>query len=326
MVFYLLLFIILYLLYGNLSPTKIENFNMNAAENVSNWKFPIDGRDRRKFANKMFTGTVDYEKQTFPVQQAQFDKFAKHIQDLGNLYIKCEAKQKVNIMNDILEKLYTWANADMRISDKQLFYISGVALTLGKLQSDKDFPPRRNDLVKIYKWMQSNVINRLSSTETHAALAYFLVGILSNNEEMRKTALIIWGEIFHKIIPELFYKLQTYTDFLDIGYVLNDATLVLYTLHLNKLSVFSKEELNIYHKLINKYAEFTSKNNTFLTMLYGDKNPAHTLSWLVLYYRMFNWYHVEVENLQFFTDNLETMLTYRDVGYAGSTFWNFALL
>lgn len=304
----------------------IEFFNVDAPKSISKWTFPVNGIERREFAErvKLTDGTPFEAPADIPVSPQNFVDFAKQIQKLGVQYIICRQEDKTKVMQAIMSKLNKWAITKMPISDDDLYYMIGILLTLSKVQTDPLMPPVIVELMNVYDWLIYNVNNKAIDS-THVACVAILLGIMSNNETLINNALQSWKKIFANVVPNLMNDLNSAQKFLDVAYVLNDATLFLYIMYINNVNILDDSEMEMYHKVLNQYAAVTLNNHDYLTMLYGDKNPAHTLAWIVLYNRMFRWTKVEKENLQFFTDNLGTMLTFKDTGYGGSSFWNFSI-
>jgi len=322
---YVVMIVLFALCWWTCSSSK-ELFNADAANSVTKWTFPVNGVERREFADrvKLTDGIAFVPPTDIPVNNLNFPEFAKQIQLLGVQYVICRAEDKVQVMRTIMTKLNTWAVNKVPINEDNLYYVIGILLTLSKVQTDPLMPPVLVELMNVYGWLMDNVKNKPISS-THVACVAILLGIMSNNRTMIQNAMISWKNIFANVIPNLMNDLNSAQKFVDVAYVLNDATLFLYLMYINNVNVLDDSELNTYHRVVNQYAAVTLQNHDYLTMLYGDKNPAHTLAWIVLYNRMFRWTRVEKENLQFFTDNLATMLSFRDTGYGGSSFWNFSI-
>lgn len=325
---YIVVFILV-ILWWNFSKranSKLEVFNIDAPKLVSKWTFPVNGTERRQFADrvKLTDPTPFVAPSDIPVNPQKFADFAKQIQQLGVQYIICRDEDKTKIMQTIMTKLNTWAITKITISKDNLYYVIGILLTLSKIQTDPLMPPVIVELMNVYAWLIDNVNNK-PITSTHVACVAILLGIMSNNQTMMQSALQAWKNIFATVIPYLLNDLKSVQKFLDVAYVLNDATLFLYLMNINNVNILDDSEMQMYHNVLNQYATVTLKNHDYLTAIYGDKNPAHTLAWIVLYNRMFRWTKVKKDVLQFFTDNLSTMLSFRDTGYGGSSFWNFSI-
>ena len=302
-----------------------ENFKQEDVDRITTWNLPVDGPKRRAFAQNTKMTLIPYVRTSFvSPASTNFPQFAKQIQSLGTAYITCPDSDKVSVMQDIIDQLALWANNNITIEPKDLFYTIGIMLTLSKLQSDPDMPPSIKQLMSIYGWLSENIKASLSM-ETHAACAYLLLGILTNSKEMVNDSLAAWTTIVNRVLPTLETKLESFTSFLDISYVLNDLLLVMFIFQLNNIDMLEPYQLTTLHNLINHYAAFTSKNVEYLTRQYGAYDPHHTLSWILLYHRMFKWNYVQPDNVQFFGENLQVMLTAKESGYGGSTFFNFAI-
>lgn len=316
--------IVAYIIYDK---TKMkENFNVDAGKGLTNWKFLVNGPERRRFASKVkLTEPLEYK--TLPhitINEFNFVEFVKQLNVMGTIYITCRENDKVRVMQDIVDRLHEWSLRNIIVGKENIYYMISILFTLSKLQSDPDLPAVIFKLDDIYAWIKSNLQGHLEDG-THSACAYLIMGTMSGNVTMVNEALLVWKRIFTTVIPNLMMDLLDKNKFMDVAYVINDTTLVMYIFFVNNMKILDDHDLQMYHTVVNKYAEKTFENHEYLTSLYGDKNPAHTLSWIVLYNRMFEWKNVEEKNLKFFTDNLGTMLTFRDVGYGGSTFWNFAI-
>jgi hypothetical protein len=304
--------------------TYFEHFNSNDVNKITTWNLPIDGPARRTFAKNTKMTLIPYNPAKFVAPNSSvFAQFSKQIQTLGTAYITCPDIDKVNVINDIINQLYLWANMKIAINKTDLFYTIGIMLTLSKVQSDPDTPPSLKKLMTIYAWLTDNIKASLLY-ETHAACAYLLLGILTNNKDIINEALSAWTTIINNVLPTLKNKLQNFVSFLDISYVLNDLLLVMFVLNINNIQLLDSNQLNLLHALVNNYAAFTVKNVVFLTRQYGEYDPHHTLSWIVLYHRLFQWKFIVPENIQFFGENLAAMLTWKNSGFGGSTFFNFA--
>lgn len=313
----------LYWLWGS---NNIELFDINAGGSLKSWKPPVNGPDRRAFADKVkLTAPVPYTSpMPIPIGYGNFATFAKQIQQMGTTYITCADTDKVAVMQDIIDRLHSWATANVTIDSDGTYYLIGILLTLSKIQTDPQMPPVVLKLSDIYGWIKSNLQDHLNDG-THAACAYLLMGIMLNDPSTINQALGAWKNIFQNVIPGLANDLSNANKFMDVAYVLNDTMLVLYIFYVNNVNLLDDNEMATFHSVVNQYAQVTLEHHDYLTAIYGNKDPAHTLSWIVLYNRMWQWTKVDEKNLSFFTDNLSAMLTYREAGYGGSTFWNFAV-
>lgn len=305
---------------------KVEYFNPDVVKNVKSWTLPVNGPERRRFAAKVkLTPALPY---TAPpiitVSSENFSAFAKQLQQMGTTYVTCREEDKVNVMQDIVDRLYAWASANISISGTDVFYFTGILLTLSKVQTDPSMPPVILKLDDIYAWLQRNLKDKINDG-THAACAYLLLGVMMGNSDVITDAVTAWKNLLQNLVPNLADDMTNVNKFLDVSYVINDITLVLYVLHVNNLTLLDNADIQVYHKMINKYATITLEQSNYLSSLYGNKSPAHTLAWIIPYHRMYQWNNVDASNLNFFTNNLATMLQNNGVGYGGSSFWNFAI-